>query len=104
MPATLPAAFWRFKTDETWPASRRYKPLTTLEIVNNDAVNLTILVNGNTTLYVPHTSQKSWDDLPVYEVSIQNTDALLTTVLGLITVSLFKPPMNNDDFMRERYA
>lgn len=103
MPVTIAGATWHLNVDTTWPASRRYKPLTTLEVVNNDVIDLEILVNGNTQLFVPHTSQKSWDDLPLYELAIKNVGALATTA-NAISISLYKPPIDADSIAREKNA
>lgn len=99
----LAGANYAFNVDTQWPASRRYKPLTTLEIVNNSGADFRITVNSVITLYIPHTSQKSWDNMPLAEIILTNTSAV-ATVAGEVCISCFKPPIDSDDILREKYV
>jgi hypothetical protein len=101
LPAIVAGASFGYNVDDNWPASRRYKPLTSLEVVNNDSVDLKIVVNGNTILYVPHTSQKSWDELPLQTIIFTNTSAIDSTA-SLISISLCRPPIGADTVAREQ--
>jgi hypothetical protein len=103
LPAIVAGAKYGYNIDDHWPASRRYKPLTSLEVVNNDIIDLKIVVNGNTTLFVPHTSQKSWDELPLQTIIFENTSAVDSTA-ALVSISLCRPPIDADTIAREHDA
>ena len=94
---------YAINVDSQWPASRRYKPLTTLEIVNNSLADYRVVVNSVTTLFIPHTSQKAWDNLPLAEIILTNTNATASAA-GEIGISCNRPAIDADEIAREKNA
>jgi len=83
--------------------SRKYSPLDWLEIVNNGAVNLTLIINGTGGEYlnVPAASTRPVVGKALWWIGVRNDDALNPTILGLVTVTVRRQPKTIDQVAQE---
>jgi len=100
VPAILAGANLAINVPDTFPASRKYTPLDSLEIVNNEAANdITVLVNGagGDAHYCPAGTIRSISGggVALYQVMVTNNGGLVTT-LGLIRLTFQKEPLTID--------
>ena len=87
---------------DQFPDSRKYQPLDWLEIMNNEAANdLTLTMNGNETLPVPHGSIRTVRNKPLWHVQVTNNGGVNTTA-GLIIITLRKEPLTIDQWARKQ--
>jgi hypothetical protein len=103
VPATGPGATSQIDLFTQFPLARKYMPLDWLEIVNNDTVNCTLLLNGpgGDALAVPAgTSRPIRGHKSMNQVGVRNDDAAATSTLNLITVTLRREPITVDDVAR----
>lgn len=102
MPALAASASVSIAMEQQFPDSRKYQPLDFLEITNNEAANdLTIVINGTTSLSVPAGTIKAIKNMAFWHVSLTNNGALITT-LGKVTLVFQKQPLNIDDYARRQ--
>ena len=81
-----------------FPESRKYEPLDSLEIVNNETVNaILITINGKDGYYCPAGTIRniSGQGVALWQIGITNLGAVNTT-LGLIRLTLKKEAMTID--------
>lgn len=102
MPVTAATLTSQIDVNTQFPLSRKYAPLDFLEIVNNDVVNLTLLINGagGDALSVPAGTIRKVIKKAISWVGVRNDDAATATTLNLITVSLRREPLTVDDVAR----
>ena len=81
-----------------FPASRKYEPLDSVEIVNNESSNnLTVTLNGTLGYYVPAGTIRlvHGRGVALWHIAVQNDGAAVTT-LGNIVLTLQKEPYTID--------
>lgn len=79
----------------TIPRSRKYEPLTSMEISNNGAANLDLEINGKTFISIPAGVIKTISDRPIWSFRLVNNDSVQSTT-PLVTLVLWSPPMTAD--------
>lgn len=84
-----------------FPASRKYEPLDFLEVVNNDAVDLTLTVNGDDQFNIPAASIRKVRGA-MWHISLTNLDAAINSTAGKIILTFRREPMTADKWTRER--
>jgi len=97
-PVTAAGEISEIHLPQQFPESRKYQPLDWLEIVNNDAVDLTLILNGQGGDYlnVPAATTRSVIGKSIWWVGVRNDDALNNSVLGAIVVTVRRQPMTAD--------
>lgn len=102
MPALAASASVSIAMEQQFPDSRKYQPLDFLEITNNEAANdLTIVINGTTSLSVPAGVIKVIKNTAFWHVSLTNNGALITT-LGKVSLVFQKQSLTIDDYARRQ--
>lgn len=102
MPATAAAASVSFDVEHQFPDAMKYKPLTWLEIVNNEASNdLLLVLNGDFTFFVPAGSIRTIDNQAIWHIKITNNGGAITT-LNKVMLTLQKPPLTIDEWARKQ--
>ena len=104
-PATGPGVIVTIDPETTFPASRKYAPLDSIEVVNNEpAINLTLTINGKETRIVPAGTirQVSGRGVALRRVALTNDHATDTTTLGRIVVTLQKEAYTIDRWASDR--
>lgn len=87
-----------------FPASRKYEPLDSIEIVNNEAANdLTLTINGTEQRYIPAGTIKliHGRGVALWHLDLENLGGVATT-LGQIVISLQKEPYTIDKWAADR--
>ena len=87
-----PAAQAVIEVGNEFPACRKYEPLDSIEIVNNEAVNdILVIINGGDQRYCPAGTIRHIHGrgVALWHIAIQNNGGVNTTA-GLIVVSLQK--------------
>jgi len=100
MPATAAAGIATIEIAHQFPMAKKYEPLDWLEVCNNDAVDLTLIINGNTMLPVPSGTIRTVDNYALWQIGIRNDDAAVATTLNAVIVSLRRQPMTIDEWAR----
>lgn len=98
VPATAAGATSVIYVPTQFPASRKYEPLDSVEIVNNEATNdLTITINGKDRRPSPAGTIRTihGSGVALWHIAITNDGAAITT-LGKIILTLQKEPMTID--------
>ncbi len=91
VPATVAGATFYIWVDTQFPDSMNYAPLDYLEIVNNDTVNVTVILNGGDVVSCPAgVIRKKADGVGIRSVAVRNDDAAIASTLGLIVCTLKK--------------
>lgn len=104
MPATAAGATSVIHVPTQFPSSRKYEPLDSLEIVNNETVNdLTLVINGVETRVIPAGTirQIHGPGIALWHLAITNNGAVITT-LNKITVTLQREPLTIDKWAQNR--
>lgn len=104
VPVTAAAARAVIEVNNHFPASRKYAPLDSLEIVNNEAANdLTLTINGGNTYYCPAGTIRTvrGRGVALWHIAVTNNGAVNST-LGSIMVSLQKEPYTIDKWAADR--
>lgn len=94
MPVTAAGAVAVINMRAQFPESRKYEPLDSIEIVNNEvANNVTLVINGGEPRYIPAGTIRHIHGrgVALWHIAITNDGAGATT-LGLIMVTLQKEP------------
>tara|TARA_Y100000310_G_scaffold310316_1_gene355401 strand:+ start:4395 stop:4790 length:396 start_codon:yes stop_codon:yes gene_type:complete len=101
VPAMAPSAEEFIQVNESFPAAKKYAPLDWLEIVNNeDAINVTLQVNGQDSFSCPAGTIRTLTDTALWQLVVTNTHAGDTTTLNLITITLRRSPDTVDKWLR----
>lgn len=98
VPVTATTATASIEIGAQFPASRKYQPLDSLELVNNETANdLTLTINGGDTYYCPAGTIRTvrGRGVGLWHIAITN-DGAVNTTLGSIMVSLQKEAMTID--------
>ena len=96
--AIAAAATAVIEVNNQFPASRKYAPLDSLEIVNNEAANdITVTINGGDARYCPAGTirQIHGRGVALHHLTVTNNGAAVTTA-GNIVLSLQKEPYTID--------
>lgn len=104
VPATAAGATAVIYVPDQFPASRKYQPLDSIEIVNNEVANdLTVTINGNETRPVPAGTIRTihGSGVALWHVAITNDGAGITT-LNKIICTLQKEPMTIDKWAQRQ--
>lgn len=87
-----------------FPDSRKYHPLDSLEIVNNEAANsITVTINGLDGRYIPSGVMKTihGTGVALWQVAVTNNGAVITT-LGQIRLTFQKEAMTIDKWAQRQ--
>lgn len=101
-PATAPAGISIIEISRQFPRSKKYEPLDWCEVMNNDVVDLTLIINGSETLPVPAGVIRPVIKHHLWQIGIRNDDAAVTSTLNKIVVSLRRLPVTIDDWARRK--
>lgn len=99
-PATAFGAITTIEVAHQFPRSKKYEPLDWIEVCNNDAVDLTLIINAETFLPVPAGTIRTVDNHALWQVGIRNDDTAAASTLNRIIVSLRRQPVTIDDWAR----
>ena len=104
VPVTAAGAKSYINIGQQFPRSRKYEPLDWLEIVNNGAVDLTLILNGmgGEYLNVPAGTSRPVIGKALREVAVRNDHATNSTVLNKIIVTLRRQPKTIDMWAQEQ--
>lgn len=94
-----------FDIKTTYPEARKYEPLDTMEIVNNDVVDIQINLNAMTDedrYIIPAGSTRIIRDTPIWNVYITNLNAGIATVANMVILTLYRSPLNADTILRSQ--
>lgn len=104
VPVTAPTATSVIHVPTQFPESRKYEPLDSLEIVNNEASNdITVVINGSDSRYVPAGTIRTihGTGVAVWHIAVTNNGAGNTT-LGKVILTVQKEPMTIDKWAQGR--
>jgi hypothetical protein len=102
VPVTAAAAKSVIAVQEQFSESRKYEPLDWLEIVNNEAaLDLTLLINNNDSLYVPASSMRTMTGRALWHIAVTNNGGANTT-LNKIIVTLRREPQTIDKWAQRQ--
>ena len=102
VPVTAAGITAVINVDQQFPLSRKYSPLDWLEIANNDAVDLTLVINNTDSFSIPAGTIRTIDNAAMRYLAITNNDAAVATVLNKIVVTLQKQPLTIDKWARKQ--
>jgi len=98
--------FVDFDIAETYPRARKYEPLDTMVIINNDAVDIGININGmGSDLYfvipagVIRTIARE-EVSAIWQVRITNLDAVSAVTVNMIDIEFSRSPEDADSIAR----
>lgn len=103
LPVTAAAAVVSLHLPTQFPLSRKYQPLDSMEIVNNEAANpINVVVNGQDNFYCPAGTIRTvhGQGIALWTLAITNLGAGNTT-LGLIRFTFKKEAMTIDKWAAE---
>lgn len=92
------------EVNNQFPASRKYAPLDSLEIVNNEAANdITVTINGGDARYCPAGTirQIHGRGVALHHIAVTN-DGGVNTTAGNIVLSLQKEPFTIDKWAADQ--
>ena len=98
LPATMAGVTVIINIPALFPASRKYEPLDSLEVVNNEAANdLLITLNGTDAYYCPAGTIRTihGKGIALWQIAITNQGGLVTT-LNLVRLTMKKEAMTID--------
>jgi hypothetical protein len=104
VPVTAASAESVIYVRDQFAASRKYEPLDSIEVINNESTNdLTLTINGGDTRKVPASSIRTVHGrgVALWHIGITN-DGSVNTTLGDIVVTLQKEPMTIDKWAQDR--
>ena len=104
LPLTAPAAIVTLHIPGQFPESRKYQPLDSIEIVNNEPANpLNITINNRDTYYCPAGAIRTIHGrgIALWQLSIENLGVGNTT-LGLVQITMKKEAMTVDKWASEQ--
>lgn len=104
VPVTATTATSVIYVPTQFPTSRKYQPLDSMEIVNNEATNdLTLAINGNVYGVIPAGTIRTvhGEGVALWHIAITN-DGAANTTLGKIVVTLQREPMTIDKWARRQ--
>ncbi len=101
-PATAAGGIATIEVAHQFPRAKKYEPLDWIEVCNNDAVDLTLIINADTFLPVPTGTIRTVDNHALWQVGIRNDDGATATSLNKIIVTLRRQPITIDDWARRR--
>ena len=104
LPVTAPAAVDQIHLPTQFSESRKYQPLDSMEIVNNEAANaINVVVNGQDNFYCPAGTIRTvhGKGIALWQIHTTNLGAANTT-LGLIRFTFKKEAMTIDKWAAEQ--
>ncbi|OGO29979.1 MAG: hypothetical protein A2Z29_04745 [Chloroflexi bacterium RBG_16_56_11] len=102
VPVTIAGAQSSIEIGQQFPRARKYLPLDFIEVMNNDVVNLTLIINNNEFLPVPAASIRPMAGNKLWQISVRNDDAAAPSTLNSIIVTLRRQPQTIDDWARRQ--
>jgi len=102
VPATIAGAISNIEIATQFPRARKYQPLDFIEVMNNDAVNITLIINNDEFLPIPALAIRPVAGHKLWQIGIRNDDALAPSIAGMIIVSLRREPQTIDDWARRQ--
>jgi len=102
LPATAAGISVDYSLETQFPASKKYEPLDWIKVVNNDAVDIRLQLNGNNDVdeLIPAGTTVILSDTPIWQYRITNQDAAVATILYAIRISLQRQPLDADKVAR----
>ena len=106
VPAIAAGANAGFDIWTQFPRAKKYDPIDTILIINNDAVNISVQLNGagGDLLNVPAgTIRRAGrsEIEAIQRILVTNLDAAAAVTLGLIDIELWRSPENIDSLARD---
>lgn len=104
VPVTATTATAVIGVREQFPAARKYEPLDSLEIVNNESLNdITVTLNGNDARVCPAGTIRTihGSGVALWHIAVTN-DGGVNTTLGKIVLTLQKEPMTIDKWAQRQ--
>jgi hypothetical protein len=86
--------------ENQFPKSRKYAPLDWLELTNNDAVDLELLINQTDSWSVPAGIIKTIADRPIHTYKVTNLDAGTDVTASKVRVTLKRQAITIDAWAR----
>jgi len=82
-----------------FPGSKKYAPLDWIELVNNSASNITLLLNGNDQFLCVAGTIRTVTGLPLHQVSVVSP---ANVAGGLVIATLQREPLTIDQWVRRQ--
>lgn len=102
VPVTAPSGISSIEISTQFPRSKKYEPLDFIEVMNNDTVDITLIINNNEYLPIPAAGSRPVIGKKLWQIGIRNDDAAANTTLNKITVSLRREPETINDWARRQ--
>lgn len=103
VPVTAATTTSHIELAHQFPRCKKYLPLDFAEVVNNDVVDFTLVINGSITWPMPAgTIHIFKGDVHIWEVAMTNNDAATDSTLGKVYIIFRRLPKTVDDWARER--
>ena len=102
VPATAATVIVNINIGQQFTRSRKYEPLDTIEIQNNDVVDITVILNNDEFLPIAAGVIRTIGNHPIRQVGIRNDDAAVATTINKVIISLRRDPQTIDQWARER--
>lgn len=105
VPATAAGATAKIRVPDQFPDSRKYEPLDSLEIVNNESViDLLLTINDNETRAVPAGTIRTikGTGIALWTIAVANQHASATSTLYKIVCTLQREPMTIDKWAQRQ--
>lgn len=105
VPVTAASASSVIYVPSQFPDCRKYEPLDSLEIVNNEsAIDITVIINGNDSRLCPAGTIRliHGSGVSLWHIAIRNDHASLSTTLNRIVLTLQKEPMTIDKWVQRQ--
>lgn len=105
VPATAAGATAFIDIQKQFPEAGKYMPLDKARIVNNDAIDITVMVNGNKdTYYIPAGTITTLANVALRSIAVRNDDTVATSVLNKIRITMEREPETADSLARRMSA
>ena len=86
-----------------WTRAKKYEPLDSVIVINNDVVDISLLINGTDLYIVPAASirQISRDELgAIWHFRVTNLDTAAAITVDKVDIELWKAPADADSVAR----
>lgn len=102
VPVTVAGARSAINIEQQFPQAKKYEPLDWLEIINNDTVVVTLILDSADTLRIINGTIRISTEKAFRHLAIRNEDAVTSTTLDKIIVTLRREPLTSDKWVRSR--
>ena len=100
VPVTVALATSQINIGDNFPALRKYMPMDHVVVTNNDVVDLTLIVNNDEFYPIPKGVIQPVRREGIRQLGIRNDDAVTSTTLNKVIVSIEKTAMTADEAAR----